>query len=73
MSDWQPHHGGFIKGNIAVFPFHFGSWEVWYRPSPYSDWTEVKPSIIVPAGKNRAETIERAKRAAEEWSAYENR
>jgi len=66
MSDtvaWVPKSDGFAYGDVAVFPFHFGCWEVWARGAN-GDFDHVNPPIIIKARETREATIEAAKAAA---------
>jgi hypothetical protein len=31
MAKWESHADGFVNGDVGVFPYLFGSWEVWIR------------------------------------------
>lgn len=67
--DWDAHYDGFAKGDIAVFPGFFGSWEVWVRVA--GEWDELKPALYAPWRGNRDVTIAEAMRLAEEWQRQE--
>lgn len=55
MTNWTPHADGFVNGDVGVFPFHFGSWEVWVKTD--REWR--RHDALMPF-----ETIEEAKAAA---------
>lgn len=79
---WTPYVDGFVKGNVGVFPGHFGSWDVWGNFG--GKWELVYPPLCAAReGKdfNRDrrpphllwerspdETIAEARRLAEEWA-----
>lgn len=56
MSEWTPHSDGYINGTVGVFPFLFGSWEVWVKEG--GEWQAHKP--LQPF-----KTMDEAKAAAE--------
>jgi hypothetical protein len=78
---WTPHVDGFVKGNIGVFPYFFGSWTVWDNFS--GEWQESEPFTCASMEgvdvdlnrdprylywtRSKEETIADAKRLAEEW------